>query len=152
VIARLTRAPRDAALWATVAVLLALAAWPWLAWAVRAPDRLAAATAAPAAIPAPLPPLDAFREIAARPLFTPDRRPPAHAPVRVSQELRLEGVVVIGAEKRAIIKQADGRTARVSEGGTVGDWTVRQIDRDRVLLVAGDRRLELTPHRAAAPH
>jgi hypothetical protein len=55
---------------------------------------------------------------------------------------------VIGTEKRAIIKQADGRTARVSEGGTVGDWTVRQIERDRVLLVAGDRHLELTPQRA----
>ena len=146
-IAGLARSPREAAFAATIAILLGLAVWPWARWAARTPDRLGAIAATQPALPAPLPPLDAFREIADRPLFTPDRRPPARARPVVSQDLRLEGVVVIGTQKRAIIKQADGRTARVGEGETVGDWTVRQIERDRVVLVAGDRRLDLTPQR-----
>jgi hypothetical protein len=148
--ARIAPARQDALLGAAIVVMLALATWPWARWALREPERRPeSATTQSAAAPA-LPPLDAFRDIAERPLFSPGRRPSAAALV-VAQGLRLEGVLVVGAEKRAIIKQADGHTARVVEGETIGEWTVREIDRDRVLLVAGDRRLELTPRRAGAP-
>jgi hypothetical protein len=146
--ARVTQAPPDALLGAAIAVLLALAAWPWARWALHEPDRHPAVAAAAAAAPATLPPLEAFREIAERPLFAPSRRPSATASPAAPQGLRLEGVLVVGAEKRAIIKQADGHTAHVREGETVGEWTVREIERERVLLVSGDRRLELTPRRA----
>jgi hypothetical protein len=146
--ARVAQAPQDALLGAAIVVLLAVAVWPWARWALHEPDRRpeVAAAAAPAA--SALPPLEAFRDIAARPLFVPSRRPSATASPVAPQGLRLEGVLVVGAEKRAIIKQADGHTAHVREGETIGEWTVRQIERERVLLVSGDRRLELTPRRA----
>jgi general secretion pathway protein N len=135
---------------AGIAVLLALALWPWLRWALHAPtppnEVLAAAQAT---VPA-LPPLDQFRETAERPLFLPERRPAAAAPKIVATfGMRLEGIVAIGAERRAIVKQSDGRTARVGPGDRIGEWTVQRIDADRVVLGAGDRRLELTPQRAA---
>jgi len=147
-IARVTQAPHDGLLGAAIVVLLALAVWPWARWALHEPDRRTEIAASPSTIVPALPPLDAFREITERPLFSPSRRPSASVPATASQGLRLEGVLVVGAEKHAIIKQADGRTARVAEGETVGEWTVRQIERERVLLVAGDRRLELTARRA----
>jgi len=149
--AQVAPARQDALLGAAIVVMLALAIWPWARWALREPERRSeSATTQATAAPA-LPPLDAFRDIAERPLFSPSRRPSAAALAVAPQGLRLEGVLVVGAEKRAIIKQADGHTARVVEGETVGEWTVREIDRDHVLLVAGDRRLELTPRRAGAP-
>jgi hypothetical protein len=143
----IARTPYDGLLGGTIVVLLALAVWPWARWALHEPDRRPAIASSPSTIVPALPPLDAFREIAERPLFFPSRRPSASAPVAGLQGMRLEGVLVVGAEKRAIIKQADGRTARVAEGDMVGEWTVRQIERERVLLVAGERRLELTPRR-----
>jgi hypothetical protein len=143
---RITPAPREALLGTALVALLACAAWPWARWAVHAGDRPPPAqAAAPAAAPR-LPALEAFADIAARPLFTPNRRAATTAAAPLG--LRLEGVLVMGAEKRAIIKSADGHTARLGEGDTVGEWTVRTIEPDRVLLVAGERRLELTPRRA----
>jgi general secretion pathway protein N len=148
---RVAPPPHEALLGTAIVVLLALAVWPWARWALHEPGRRPEA-APPAAAAAPaLPPLEAFRDIAERPLFSPSRRPSATALAVTPQGLRLEGVLVIGSEKRALIKQADGHIARVGEGETVGEWTVRQIERERVLLVAGDRRLELTPRRAGPP-
>jgi hypothetical protein len=147
-IARVASAPRDALLGAAIMALLAFAVWPWARWALHEPDRRSEIAAVPSTAPPALPPLEAFRDIVERPLFTPNRRPSTTAPAATPQGLRLEGVIVVGAQKRAIIKQADGHTARVGEGETVGEWTVRQIESERVLLVAGDRRLELTPRRA----
>lgn len=147
-IARLAQAPREALLAAAAALLAVLALWPWARWALHAPDRAPELAPAAASAPAALPALETFAEIAQRPLFTPGRRPSPTTPVAAPQGLRLEGVIVMGAEKRAIIKQADGHTARLGEGDTIGEWTVRRIDPDHVLLVAGDRRLDLTPRRA----
>jgi hypothetical protein len=144
----IARMSHDGLLGGTIVVLLALAMWPWARWALHEPDRRPDIASSPSIVAPTLPPLDAFREIAERPLFSPSRRPSASAPAATSQGMRLEGVLVVGAEKRAIIKQADGHTARVAEGDMIGEWTVRQIERERVLLVAGDRRLELTPRRA----
>jgi hypothetical protein len=129
-------------------VLAALAAWPWL----RTPGsdlRIQPAAAPSAALPV-LPPLEQFRETTDRPLFAPNRR--AGAAVQAApMGLRLEGVMVIGDTKRAVIKQSDGQTARVGVGDKVGEWTVREIAADKVVLGAGDRRLELTPQRARSP-
>jgi hypothetical protein len=150
VIARLALAPREA-LSAGAAVLLALLAlWPWARWALHTPEQLPEIAPVVSSAPAALAALETFADIAQRPLFTPGRRPSPATPVAAPQGLRLEGVIVMGAEKRAIIKQADGRTARLGEGDTIGEWTVRRIDPDHVLLVAGDRRLDLTPRRARA--
>lgn len=145
--ARIAPTPLDALLGAAIAVLLAFAVWPWARWALHAPDLRPEPAAAQTGAAPSLPALEAFHDIAARPLFSPSRRSSATAATATPQGLRLEGVLVVGAEKRAIIKQADGHTARVREGETIGEWTVRQIEQDRVLLVAGDRRLELVPRR-----
>ncbi len=112
-------------------VLAALAVWPWL----RAPGPdLRSQSAAPHAAALPtLPALETFRETTDRPLFAPNRRPSA------------------ADIKRAVIKQSDGQTARVVVGDKVGEWTVREITGEKVLLAAGDRRLELTPQRARSP-
>jgi Tfp pilus assembly protein PilP len=65
--------------------------------------------------------------------------------------LRLEGVMAMGDTKRAVIKQGDGQTARVGVGDKVGEWTVREIAADKVVLGTGDRKLELVPQRARGP-
>ena len=129
-------------------VLAALAVWPWL----RAPGPdLRSQSAAPHAAALPvLPALEQFRETTDRPLFAPNRRPSA-AVQAAPMGLRLEGVMVIGDAKRAVIKQSDGQTARVVVGDKVGEWTVREITGEKVVLAAGDRRLELTPQRARGP-
>lgn len=137
---------RDQALGAALVLLLGLAAWPWLR--APAPDLRTAPTAARTAALPPLPALDQFRETTERPLFAPERRPSAAARAAPPQSLRLEGVMVMGATKRAVLKLADGKTARVGEGDKVGEWTVREITADTVILVAGERRLELAPTRA----
>lgn len=125
----------------------ALALWPWVRPAGQASAEAAPSRAAASDWPTPVT-AAALRETAERPLFTPGRRAIVAAAPTAPAGLRLEGVVVMGKERRAIIKQADGRTARVSEGEAVGDWRVRRIDGDRVELVNGERRLELTPQRA----
>jgi general secretion pathway protein N len=131
---------------ATLVLLLALTAWPWLR--APAPDRRTQPGAARGAALPVLPPLEQFRETTERPLFAPNRRPTAAVRAAPPLGLRLEGVMVIGSTKRAVIKQADGQTARVGEGDRVGEWTVREITADRVMLGAGERRLELAPQRA----
>jgi general secretion pathway protein N len=145
---RQTGRQTGALLGAAIVVLAGLTLWPWLRWAVQAPDQApASANAAPLAPPA-LAPAEQFREIAERPLFAPDRRPSATArPAAAPLGLRLEGIIAIGGVKRAIIKQADGRSARVGEGDTLGEWTVRRIESDRVVLGGAERELELVPAR-----
>jgi hypothetical protein len=135
---------------AAIVALVALALWPWLRWASETPAR-PAVSAMPASLRLPaLPSLEQLRETAERPLFAPDRRPAATThPAAVPLGFRLEGVVAIGTHARAIIKRPDGTTARVVEGDTVGEWTVRRIEPGRVVLTASERRLELTVGRPA---
>jgi hypothetical protein len=140
---------RQAAPILAIAALLGLALWPWVRWATVAPGHApGAAAAAPHTLPT-LPPLEQLRETTDRPLFASGRRPaPGARAVAAPLGLRLEGVMAIGAQRRAIIKRADGTTARVVEGDTVGEWTVRRIEPDRVVLAAGARTLELVAGRA----
>lgn len=141
------RWPLSASLATALLACAALAVWPWVRQAGQHGADPAPARAAASTLPTPIA-ADALREAAERPLFTPGRRAVVAAAPVTPAGLRLEGVVVMGKERRAIIKQADGRTARVSEGETVGEWRVRRIEGDRVELANGERRLELTPQRA----
>lgn len=134
---------------ATVA-LATVATWPFLSEAgpettSGAPAAPAASTTASAALDSrlALPPLDSFADIAARPLFSPARRPGvAAAPVVATRvpNLRLDGILAIGARKTAILKDTTAnRTVRAAEGDKLdGGWTVDRIERDRVRLVSPD--------------
>lgn len=141
--------PRRTAPILAIAALCGLALWPWLRWATLAPPHAPGTVAAAAHALPTLPPLEQLRETTDRPLFAPDRRPtPGARAVAAPLGLRLEGVMTIGAQRRAIIKRADGTTARVVEGDTVGEWTVRRIEPDRVVLGTDARTLELVAGRA----
>jgi hypothetical protein len=122
-----------------LAVLLAgLAAWPLLP--MRSPPRLRPAAVSPTPVLAKLPPATAFAAVAARPLFSPSRRPPAavQGPVAASglvERYRLIGVVDAGGEQRALL--LDGtRRVRVEVGARLGGFAVSRIEHDRVVLTS----------------
>ena len=111
------------------------------------------ATARPAptddtAFPA-LPDLDALDGTRARPLFTRGRRPiaaitaaPASrdaVPVAIAVSpppLRLTGVMVIGATKRALVATESGIATWVEVGAEVGGWSLAAIAADRITVEA----------------
>ena len=110
------------------------------------PAAVPPATSEPPAIERHLGPLAEYGETAARPLFAESRRPaaPEAAPAPRRPSLRLEGVMVIGAAKHAVLKDTAGnRRFRVGEGDEAAGWTVRRIERDRVLLVSPEGELTL---------
>ena len=125
-------------LFALILVLAAAGAWPWLA------SRSAAAPSPPplpelVKVPADLPPLASFPETLARPVFAAGRRPAvaaAPASMRPALSGRLEGVVLAGSARHALVREGS-QVRRVAEGDSVGAWTVRRIERDRVLLESG---------------
>jgi hypothetical protein len=58
--------------------------------------------------------------------------------------------MVIGATKQAVLKDTTGnRRFRVGEGDEAAGWTVRRIERDRVLLVSPEGELTLETGRPA---
>lgn len=111
--------------------------------------------AAPAAAPVPI------ASITARPLFRPDRRPflenAAVAPRR-NYEAELSrftvlGVVLIGTSEKAIVTRKTGsREERfeVGPGESLGDFTVKELGPDGLVLVADERQFSL-PLYAGAP-
>lgn len=128
-------------------------------WTLTKPAPSAATTAPVAAKAAPPPveralgPLAEFGETAARPLFAESRRAAAAATAAVpprTATLRLEGVITVGAAKHALLRDGgDGRRFRVGEGDEVAGWTVRRIERDRVVLASPDGEITLETGRPA---
>lgn len=91
-----------------------------------------------------LPPLAAYSEIAARPLFSPSRRPaprqqaaaqPAEPRAVPADEFLLRGVALAGDSRVALIER---RTTvgilRVLEGQSVGGWRLAAIRPDAIVL------------------
>jgi hypothetical protein len=103
------------------------------------------------ALPAGAGPLEQYRETAARPLFSATRRPPAAvetapAPAPKPVSLRLDGLVVTRDRKEAMITESgQGKRLRLREGDSVAGWTVRRIERDKVLLDSLAGEMTLTP-------
>ena len=128
-------------------MLLAAAAWPWLQHAAP-PVRIAASRGAAEARLAPLPPLAEFAATVERPLFSPTRRPApgAAAGVAGGGRFRLQGVMIAGSARRALIADSTGgKTVDVAEGDSFEGYKVARIERDRVILSApsGETVLEL---------
>lgn len=93
----------------------------------------------------PLPelgPVEAFAVINERPLFLPERRPPAPsadpAPEEEREEFALQGVMILPGGSTAIVRVI-GRdeSVRLREGETLAGWTVARIEAERVILERG---------------
>lgn len=90
------------------------------------------------------PPLDAWTDIVlSRPLFSPDRRPPAsEAGPRLGLP-RLAGTIGTGDAMLAIFQAEGGKAVTASTGAKVGDWTVAEITPGAVTLARGGSRATL---------
>jgi hypothetical protein len=97
-----------------------------------------------------------YPEMAARPLFTPTRRPaPAAAPpsTYTPGQFVLQGVIVAGNTRTAMLREkASGRTHRVEVGREINGVKVAEIDREVVTLTQGGDRevLQLQVQRPGA--
>jgi general secretion pathway protein N len=149
-------------------LLLTCAGLAWLAAdgdaATRdaAPPHLAG-PAAPDARPVvlaalPAQPAGPWPEQVERPLFAPGRRPPAPpaAPAAVEAPppeppppVAASGVVLRPAGSLALVRLADERVVRATEGERIEGWLVARIDAEGVEFSRGDERLRL-PVRARA--
>jgi len=107
------------------------------------------------------PPRDEIDEIAARPLFSPSRRPfalaeeePEPAPVRSLPPVTLIGVLLTEQQRTALLQAVGhGDPGWVREGNRIQGWRVERIEQSRVHLRAGDRveTVELRPDTAVPP-
>jgi hypothetical protein len=94
-------------------------------------------------------PEQAYPEMAARPLFTPTRRPAPEAPAAqasamVKGQFTLQGVTIVGDTRIALLREkSSGRTHRVERGRDVNGMTLASVDADRVVLAQGADREEL---------
>jgi hypothetical protein len=85
-----------------------------------------------------------YPEMAARPLFTPTRRPApaAAAPSTYTPgQFVLQGVIVAGGTRTAMLREkSSGRTHRVEVGREINGIKVAEIDREVVTLTQGGDR------------
>lgn len=97
-------------------------------------------------------PLRAYAEIIKRPLFSPDRRPPAIQNVQVDdsidigelENLILFGVVISGPTKYAIVgNRKEESTEQIKEGHLYKGWRVSAISPDSIQFVGKDAQYEL---------
>lgn len=97
--------------------------------------------------PFTMPPLDAFAEVNARPLFSQSRRPAAVAgPNQIGpiDSWLLRGIVIAQGVRAALIEH--GRPATLSQveaGQDVEGWTIVEVQADTVVLENGGVRQEL---------
>jgi general secretion pathway protein N len=93
-----------------------------------------------------LPPIESFSETVERPLFLPDRRPPA---IEETQEeaqdvesglFTLVGIIVSPTQRIALVKVRGSQTVlQLSEGQQANGWTVLQIRPEEVIFESNDK-------------
>ncbi len=74
------------------------------------------------------------RRILARPLFSPDRRPPAQALETSNGLPRLTGIIVMQADKRAIFAGTNGKAIALAEGAQIGPYQIASIQPGLVIV------------------
>jgi len=95
-------------------------------------------------------PEQAYPETAARPLFTPTRRPAPEAASTAQtafkrDQFTLQGVIVVGDNRVAMLREkASGRIHRVELGGEVNGVKVVEIQPEVVTLGSGSEREQLS--------
>ena len=108
----------------------------------------------PETVPFDLPPVDSFREIASRPLFSPGRRPPTEfedGPVAVEtapalpQELDVTVVgIVTGPRAVALLRRGGGADMiPLAKGQTLAGWTLTEIEPFRLVFRRGADEQEI---------
>jgi hypothetical protein len=155
--------------WLVATGLAATLAWEAGAFAPSrraAPAHPSASADAPPQAAAPDHTLDWVATILARPLLSPDRRPPPEAVAAAPGALvtdglpRLSGVLVGPFGRTAIFAAEAAKPVVVGEGGRVDAWTVRRIEAGEVQVAGpgGVRTVHPSfpasgaePGRAAAP-
>ena len=141
-------------------VCLALAAFVYVQGQTGAPGPApsgpGAGTPPLAALPAQpsyaMAPMEDFSAILERPLFSPNRRPPAEGVAAVvarepELQVTLVGVIISSEEQIAIVKLKDGnRFARLSLGDSFQGWILDSIEPSRITFRRGDveEHVELT--------
>ncbi len=135
--------------------LMTLLSWQILGWR-DAPEGTAAPLSTPreaTGVPTAVVPVErddlglVAAAVIARPLFSPERRPPsatrptAPESPRADEMPRLSAVIVGPRDRRAIFIGADGKSRAVSEGDSIGGMRVRTIAPGEVTLTgpSGDR-------------
>jgi hypothetical protein len=142
--------PRGVLPWATAGIAVALAAGLAAetlpaAWAPPQDDLPIAAKPAAGAPVAAAPPIAAWADIAlARPLFAPNRRPPASAASPTEALPRLAGTIRFAQTALAIFQPAagaapGGRPVVLGQGASVSGWIVGDITDGGVTLERGGR-------------
>ncbi|WP_207063475.1 hypothetical protein [Motiliproteus sp. SC1-56] len=105
----------------------------------------------------PPPPLSAYQEITARPLFVEGRRPPvteAQAVAGASLPFLLEGIVITSGEKAILVRKNSGdKLQQLREGEGLSGWTLEEITANEASFSSGSReqRLVLKTAPAAKP-
>lgn len=145
-------------------------AWMALEWfreppSVQDPPPQEAREPAPINLPAEyVGDIDAFREIAERPLFVEGRQPPspaeienasptaqiqARAPAAVQNlsNLRLSAVINDAGKRIALVESNDGSIERIEVGSRLYNWKVDSIRDDAVVLKAGTTEKVLEVYR-----
>lgn len=144
------RQPKRAVL--TLFLVLANALLAWHVLTGLGPQALPAVpvgskptSARPAPLPPPSfsrPPLEFYRAVVERPLFSMERRPEKDAADGgVPMELSLVGVAISPEGKTALLKSKKGLTTRAPVGEWVEGWKVEEIKPDQVLLRRGHRSM-----------
>jgi hypothetical protein len=112
--------------------------------AAPAPRR--AAPSAAAAVPARVPDGQWLATALARPLFSPDRKPPPGVTVADPGLPRLSGIIMIAHEPVGIFKSDEsGKSTIVRSGDSIAGWRVAEIERDAIYLEKPGERVIVMP-------
>ncbi len=119
----------------------------------------ASQAAVPTSVPSPpladAPPVAALTAaVLARPLFSPDRKPPhaAHAVHAGASTLpRLTGTIRTDSGVLAIFQPADGKPIVLGRGGAIAEWTISDVADGEVVLRRGESTSTLRLSYANAP-
>lgn len=110
-----------------------------------------------------VPALESLQATLERPLFNPERRPPAPATQAESEPspamtpsappaLTVSAIIVEGSDRSALLTAPGGeQPQRVREGTLVSGWRLIEIHDDSILLQSGTRHLPLPLHTFATP-
>lgn len=98
-----------------------------------------------------LPEENEYAQMADRPLFMENRRPgadtaaePPPPPPATPMALKLMGIVWTPQGKLALVADAKGKYKRLKPQDSLDGWTLVELGTDKVTMLQGDRREELT--------